>query len=428
MYFAFAADAFSWIFFGLITFMWIVVGIFATKYAEHIDHRKRFFLFYLLTYAMLVLLCFSASYITMYLSFEFMTLLSMPLVLHDETKEAIAAAKKYLYYSIFGATLGLLGMFFAANYASVLFVPGGSLVSGLTEGQTFALQVAIFLSIVGFGAKAGLFPLHSWLPTAHPVAPAPASAVLSGVITKAGVLCIIRVIYFVFGTSIIKGTWVQYALISLALLTIFLGSLMAYQQNLIKKRFAYSTVSQVSYVLFGVFTMNAASLTGAMLHIIYHSVIKNCLFLFAGAVIFTNHKHNVDELEGLGRKMPITFTCFTIASLGLVGVPPFAGFLSKWYLATGSLAEGIPVLSWLGPAVLLASALLTAGYLLSISIHGFFPSREGGKTPEDYCVLCVEAPKKMLFSMILLAVLVIVLGVVAQPWVDLFSSVVGGLF
>lgn len=428
MYLTFAADAFSWIFLGLITFMWITVGIFATKYAEHIDHKKRFFLFYILTYLMLVLLCFSASYLTMYLSFEFMTLLSMPLVLHDETKEAIAAAKKYLYYSIFGATLAILGLVFANRYAAAEFVAGGSLVSGLTDSETLVLQIAIFLSIVGFGAKAGMFPLHSWLPTAHPVAPAPASAVLSGVITKAGVLCIIRVIYFVFGPAFIKGTWVQYALISLALLTIFMGSLMAYQQTLIKKRFAYSSVSQVSYVLFGIFTMNPIALTGALLHVIYHSVIKDCLFLVSGAVIFTNHKHGIAELEGIGRKMPVTFACFTIASLGLVGVPPFAGFLSKWYLATGSLAEGIPVLSWLGPAVLLASALLTAAYLLSISIKAFFPSREGGKVPADYCVDDKEAPGRMLFSMILLAALVVILGVVAQPWVNLFIDVVGGLF
>ena len=153
MYLTFAADAFSWIFLGLITFMWITVGIFATKYAEHIDHKKRFFLFYILTYLMLVLLCFSASYLTMYLSFEFMTLLSMPLVLHDETKEAIAAAKKYLYYSIFGATLAILGLVFANRYAAAEFVAGGSLVSGLTDSETLVLQIAIFLSIVGFGAK-----------------------------------------------------------------------------------------------------------------------------------------------------------------------------------------------------------------------------------------------------------------------------------
>lgn len=423
MYFAFSADAFSWIFFGLISFMWVVVGIYATKYAEHLENRKRFYLFYILTYIMLVALCFSATYLTMYLSFEFMTLLSMPLVLHEGTPESIEAAKKYLFYSIFGATLGLLGMFFAGNYCTSLnFVPGGTLNMELASGHETAILIAVFLSVVGFGAKAGMFPLHSWLPTAHPVAPAPASAVLSGVITKAGVLCIIRVIYFVFGKSFLEGTWVQVAWLAMAMLTIFLGSLMAYQQDIFKKRLAYSTVSQVSYVLFGVFTMNKLALVGALLHIIYHSVIKNCLFMVAGATIFTNHKDKVSQLEGLGRKMPVTFACFTIASLGLVGVPPMAGFLSKWYLATGSLAEKIPVINWMGPAVLLASALLTAAYLLSISIHAFFPSDKEANAD------CVEAPKRMLLPMLILACLVVILGIFAQPWVNLFTEVVSVLF
>ena len=423
MYFAFSADAFSWIFFGLISFMWVVVGIYATKYAEHLENRKRFYLFYILTYIMLVALCFSATYLTMYLSFEFMTLLSMPLVLHEGTPESIEAAKKYLFYSIFGATLGLLGMFFAGNYCTTLnFVAGGALNLEKVAGNETAILIAVFLTVVGFGAKAGMFPLHSWLPTAHPVAPAPASAVLSGVITKAGVLCIIRVIYFVYGRAFLEGTWVQYAWLGMAMLTIFLGSLMAYQQDVFKKRLAYSTVSQVSYVLFGVFTMNKLALVGALLHIIYHSVIKNCLFMVAGATIFTNHKDKVSQLEGLGRKMPITFACFTIASLGLVGVPPFAGFLSKWYLATGSLNQGIPVISWMGPAVLLASALLTAAYLLSISIHAFFPS------DKEANIECVEAPKRMLFPMLVLACLVVILGIFAEPWVNLFTEIVSVLF
>ncbi len=423
MYFAFSADAFSWLFFGLVSFMWIFVGIYATKYAEHLENKKRFFVFYILTYIMLVALCFAASYLTMYLSFEFMTLLSMPLVLHEGTPESIEAAKKYLFYSIFGATLGLLGMFFAGTYCdSLSFVAKGSLNMQAVAGHETALLIAIFLTVVGFGAKAGMFPLHSWLPTAHPVAPAPASAVLSGVITKAGVLCIIRVIYFVFGIDFIKGTWVQYAWLAMAMLTIFLGSLMAYQQDIFKKRLAYSTVSQVSYVLFGVFTMNPIALIGALLHIIYHSVIKNCLFMVAGATIFTNHKDKVSQLDGIGRKMPITFACFTIASLGLVGVPPMAGFLSKWYLATGSLSEKIPVINWMGPAILLASALLTAAYLLSISIHAFFPSNKNA------CADCIEAPRRMLFPMIVLACLVIILGLFAQTWVNLFTVVVSVLF
>ena len=419
----FGADGLGRMFLCLDTVMWILVGIYAFKYKEHMKHTKRFFAFYLLTYLMLAALSMAANYLTMYLCFEFMTLLSMPMVLQDGTPESIAAARKYLMYSIFGATLGLLGFFFSAHYGSgTVFTPGGLLDPAKVAGNESKLLVVAFLSIAGFSAKAGMFPLHAWLPTAHPVAPAPASAVLSGVITKAGVLCILRVMYQVYGASFLAGTWVQKALIVLSLITVFMGSMMAYGEDLLKRRLAYSTVSQVSYVLFGVFTLHPVALLGALLHVVYHSIIKDGLFLGAGAVIFTNHKEYVSQLHGMGKRMPVTFGCFTVCSLGLIGIPPFAGFLSKWYLAAGSLSEGLPVLSWLGPAMLLLSALLTAGYLLPISIHGFFPG-EGEKEAEGK-----EAPFQMLFPMLVLALGVVVFGVFAQPLADALLRIAEAMF
>ncbi|MBR3394558.1 MAG: proton-conducting membrane transporter [Firmicutes bacterium] len=334
-----------------------------------------------------------------------------------------AAAKKYLFYSIFGATLGLLGMFFTGIYGTGLGIAaGGVLDPARIAGKENVLLWVAFLSIAGFGAKAGLFPLHAWLPTAHPVAPAPASAVLSGVITKAGVLCIIRLIYQIYGVDFLRGTWVQKALIILAVITVFMGSMMAFGEDLFKRRLAYSTVSQVSYVLLGVFTMNQTALLGALLHAAYHSIIKDALFFAAGAVIFCTHKEYVSQLEGLGKKMPVTFGCITICSLGLIGIPPFAGFLSKWYLAQGSLSEGIPVLSWLAPAVLLVSALLTAGYLLPISIHGFFPGADAPQAEGK------EASALMTLPMIVLAALTVFLGIFAQPLADVLTKAAASLF
>ncbi len=431
MNFTFGADAFSWIFFGLVTVMWVLVGIFTGKYGEanHLDHMPRFWLFYSLTYVSLAALCFAKSFLSMYLCFEFMTLLSMPLVAHEERPEAIAAAKKYLFYSIFGASLALIGLFFAGRYTDGVFAAGGTLDMSLASGNEKLLLVVVFLTVVGFGAKAGLYPLHSWLPTAHPEAPGPASAVLSGVITKAGVLCIIRVIYFVFGADFIRGTWVQYTLMAMAMLTIFMGSLMAYNQRHFKRRLAYSTVSQVSYILLGVFALNPLALTGSMLHIVYHAIIKNTLFLVAASVIFsTKHLHYVEDLEGLGRRMPWTFGCFTIASLGLVGVPPFAGFLSKWYLATGILSEKIPVISWMAPAVLLASALMTAAYLLSISIKAFFPRKDLVLDTNEFGKPVTESPLQMVLPMVILTAFVVVLGIAAQPWYNFFSVIASGVF
>ena len=419
----FASDGLGRFFLILVSIMWVLACIYTMKYKEHQDHNGRFFVFFWLTWAMLAALTMAANYFTMYLCFEFMTLLSMPLVLHNGTPEAIAAAKKYLFYSIFGATMGLMGMFLTGIYGTSLsFAPGGVLDPSKVAGHESLLLWGAFLSIVGFGAKAGMFPLHAWLPTAHPVAPAPASALLSGCITKAGVLCIIRLLYQVFGLDFLKGTWVQTALICLALITVFMGSMMAFGEDVMKKRFAYSTVSQVSYVLLGVFLMNETAMLGALLHAAYHSIIKNGLFLCAGSIIFWTHREKVSEMKGLGRSMPVTFGCLTIFSLGLVGIPPFAGFLSKWYLAAGSLSSGLGALSWLAPAVLLLSALLTAGYLFPIAIHGFFPAKG-----ED-TVSGEEGSALMLGPIAVLAALVILTGVFASPLADALAAVAATLF
>ena len=253
--------------------------------------------------------------------------------------------------------------------------------------------------------------MHGWLPTAHPVAPAPASAVLSGVITKAGVLAVLRVIYYLVGADVLRGTWVQKGFMTLTLITVFMGSMLAYREPLIKKRLAYSTVSQVSYVLFGLACMVPTAFEGAMLHVVAHSVIKDALFLCAGAFIHQTGKTYVRELRGIGKEMPITTWCWTIASLGLIGIPPTGGFVSKWELATGSLQTGLAGFDVIGPVILIVSALLTAAYLLPVTINGFFPGSD-----YDYAGLTnKEGGKLMTVPMILLAVGVVVTGVFAQP-------------
>lgn len=408
----FALDLPGVSFLCLILFMWSIVGIYALRYKDHQTNNKRFFTFYMLTLIMIVGLSLAANYITMYLFYEMMTLFSVPLVLHSGTREAVAAAKKYLFYSIFGATLGLLGLFFVNVYGETLrFVPGGVLDLEKIAGHENILLGVAFLTVVGFGAKAGLFPLHSWLPAAHPVAPAPASALLSGVITKAGVLCIFRVIYYVFGVEFLRGTWVQTAWIILALVTVFLGSMMAFNENTLKVRLAYSTISQVSYVLVGLFFMNKVALVGALLHIVYHSIIKDALFLSAGNIIYASQKENVDELKGIGKRMPLTMGCFTVLSLGLIGIPPFAGFLSKWKLAQGALLSGFYPYAWVAPVILLISALLTAGYLLPLVINGFFPGKDFVFSKESR----KEAPSIMVAVLMALTALALFLGLFGQP-------------
>ncbi|MEG2003255.1 MAG: proton-conducting transporter membrane subunit, partial [Clostridia bacterium] len=261
------------------------------------------------------------------------------------------------------------------------------------------------IAIVGFSVKAGMFPLHNWLPAAHSEAPAPASALLSGIIAKAGVFAVIRIIYFAVGTNFLLGTWVQYALIYLSLITIIIGSVMAYREKIFKKRLAYSTVSQISYIILALSIFNQESYDGALLHVLFHATIKTLLFLCVGAIIFKTKKTNVDELSGIGKNMPITMICYTIASLGLVGIPPTCGFYSKWYIAIGALSADLGALKYIIPIVLLISALLTAGYLLPVAFKGFFP-------PKDFKTEKCEPSFLMLLPMLVLALATFLLVIV----------------
>lgn len=405
--FTLRCDDLTKLFATLMSVMFTLVGVYAFEYMQHENDKKRFFAFYLMVFGVLNGIYMSANLVTMYLFYELMTLLSLPLVLHNLTKEAISAGLKYLFYSIAGAFLSLISIFFVYQYAgSYDFVPGGFLDMSLVGDDKGLLLTFVLLAIIGFGCKAGLFPLQDWLPTAHPVAPAPASAVLSGVITKSGVIAIIRLVFYSVGADVIRGTWVQYAWMVLALITVFLGSMMAYHEHVLKKRLAYSTVSQVSYVLFGLATLTPAGFMGALLQVVFHSVIKDDLFLVSGVIIHNTGSTRTDELRGIGLRMPVSIICFTMASLALIGIPPASGFVSKWFLATGALEAEIGAFRYIGPAILLISALLTAGYLLPITIGGFFPGQEFDKTTATRC----EAGLRARVPIIILAVLAIVFG------------------
>lgn len=386
-----SVDLVSRLFAALTAGVWLLVGIYSVSYMAHEHRERRFFGFYLIVLGVLIGLDFSGNLITMYVFYELMTLTSLPLVLHGGTREAVMAGLKYLFYSVAGAFLALFGIFVLVQICgNQAFTPGG-VIARMEDGTMQCIfqnsismhpvreglfLAALFCMLVGFGAKAGMFPLHGWLPTAHPVAPAPASAVLSGVITKSGVLAILRVIYFVAGPKTLEGTWVQNVWIFLTLTTVFMGSMLAYREPVLKKRLAYSTVSQVSYVLFGLSVLQPQAFAGALSHVVFHSLIKNALFLSAGAIIVVTGRTQVKDMRGLGSTMPVLLGCYTVVSLALVGIPPASGFVSKWYLATGALASETGVWTWMGPVVLLISALLTAGYLLPLTIQGFFPGEE----------------------------------------------------
>lgn len=422
----FAIDSLGRLFAGIVVLIFLMAGFFSFVYMAHEKNEKRYYSFYLITFGVLMGLDFSGNLVTMYLFYEFMTLASMPLVLHSGTREAVMAGLKYMFYSFCGAYMALFGIYFLNQYADTLdFVAGGSLnmEAVVQSGNTQLMLVVAFLTIVGFGVKAGCFPLHAWLPTAHPVAPAPASAFLSGIIVKGGVLAIIRVIYYCIGADFVRGTWVQTVWIILAVITLLMGSSLAFKEKIMKKRFAYSTVSNLSYILLGLSMLNATAFVGSLLHVVFHAIIKSALFLFAGALIFSTGRTKVKDFVGLGKKMPVLFASYTIVSLGLIGIPPTSGVISKWYLAVGSLESGAGALTWIGPVALLVSALLTAGYLLPISIRGFLEAPADVSSLEKY----KEPPLLMLAPIVILAVLTLLLGVYPTPLIDWVGTIAAGL-
>ena len=418
---ALAPDGIAVFFAVLFILAWTAVSIYTMRYITHEGHENRFFAFLLLTLGGMLGVAFAENLVTLYLFFEAATLCSMPTVLHSQSKESVAAALKYLFYSVAGAFLGLIGVFAVYYYSpDRAFRWGGTVdASALGDGKSVFLWI-VFFAVVGFGTKAGLFPMHNWLPTAHPVAPAPASALLSGLITKAGVIAVIRMIFCAVGPELLRGTWVQYAWLILAMITVFMGSMMAYHEKLLKKRLAYSTVSNLSYILLGLFTLAPEGLSGALLHVAAHATAKTCLFLAAGSIIYMTGKTRVDELRGIGREMPVTMWSFALASLSLIGIPPFSGFISKWHLALAALDALPGAFGVLVPVVLLVSALLTAGYLLPVVISGFFPGSDYNlKTPKT------ETPPVMYVPVLFFGLATLAAGILASPlsgWITEYIS------
>ncbi len=395
--------------------LYTAVCFYCFEYMKMEERPNVFFAFFFISLGALISVSMSANLVTLYFCFEMLTLMSVPLVLHELSKDAVNAGLKYLFYSIAGALMGLLAVFFIYYFAEgdTSFVAGGFLSAADIAGQEKLFLGIMFVGILGFGTKAGMYPMHGWLPTAHPIAPAPASALLSGIIAKAGVIAIIRMVYYSVGPSLLQGTWVQYTWMTLCLLTIFMGSMMAFREKVTKKRLAYSSISQISYILLGLSFLSQEGLEGGLLHLMSHASSKGCLFLAAGVFIYKLGVRRVEDLKGIGAKMPITMLCFAVASLSLVGIPPMGGFLSKWVIASAAISSTIKGYSLAAPIVLLISALLTGGYLLTVVVAAFFPGQEEyvegteGAEGADHA----EPSRLMTIPMIGLCAVAVVMGI-----------------
>lgn len=418
----FRADGLSCVFAGLISCLWPFASLYAFEYMEPEHGKNRFFAFYTATFGVTLGICFSGSLVTMYLFYEMLTLVTTPLVCHEMDKKSIHVAMKYLCYNIGGATLAFFGLVCISVLGGTTdFLYGGVLTSASITSHPDLVRAIYVVTFIGFGVKSALFPFYSWLPSAS-IAPTPVTALLHAVaVVNAGAYAIIRVTYYSFGIGMLQGSWAQTVVMALTLITILFGSMMAVKEPHFKRRLAFSTVSNLSYIMFGATLMSSAGLVGSMCHMAFHGIIKITAFSCAGAVMTIAKKNYVSEMAGIGRKMPITFACFTVSSLALIGIPPFNGFISKWKLCTAALTSD-SLLGKAGAVVIFISAMLTVIYTFSVIIKAFFPA-EG----ETLCETGHDPGWRELVPMVLFSVMMLVLGLYSKPLTDFFFSAAYGI-
>ncbi|MDZ7803921.1 complex I subunit 5 family protein [Thiohalophilus sp.] len=358
--------------------LWLLTTLYAIGYLEGSPHRSRFFGFFSLCVAATAGVALSGNLFTFLLFYELLTLSTYPLVVHRGSEVARRAGQVYLAYTVGGGALLLIGIVWLYSLTGDLtFTPGG--LGQALEGHSRSVLITIFaLLIAGLGVKAALVPFHSWLPLAM-VAPAPVSALLHAVaVVKAGAFGIVLVLYEIFGIEFAAELGVTGPLAVLAAITILYGSLRALYQNDVKRRLAFSTVSQVSYIALGVAILGPLATIGGLVHLVHQGLMKITLFFCAGNLAETLGIHKVEEMDGVGRRMPWTMGAFTLGALGMIGVPPLAGFISKWYLGLGALQADQAWVLW----VLIGSSLLNAGYFLPVLYRAWF-REPAGQWPQE---------------------------------------------
>ena len=406
--------------------LWIVTSFYSIGYmrAHHERDQTRFYACFALALFAVMGIAFARNFFTLFIFYEVLTFSTYPLVTHSRTEAARRSGRVYLGILV-GTSVAflLLAMIWTWNLTGTLeFRPGG-ILAGSVEGGSAALLLALF--VFGTG-KAALMPFHRWLPAAM-VAPTPVSALLHAVaVVKAGVFTVMKVSLYIFGTDFLAETQASVWLMWVAAATILLASLVAMTKDNLKARLAYSTVSQLAYIVLGAALANDLGILGGGMHIAMHAVGKITLFFCAGAIYVALHKTEISSMRGIGRRMPVTMTAFFIASVSIIGLPPCGGAWSKWYLALGTLEDSRYVLL----AVLLLSSLLNVAYLLPIPIRAFFNDPEEPEDPdhdesgEAGGAGLKEAPLFCVVPLALTAVLCLVLFVFPGPLYELVRRLI----
>jgi len=395
------------LFASVASLLWIVTSLYSIGYmrAHHEKHQTRFYCAFAIALASTMGVAFAANMFTLFVCYEVLTLSTYPLVTHSGTQEARRAGRIYLGL-LLGTSIGLqlLAIVWTWTLTGTLDFRQGGILAGTASPATIGVLYALYLFGIG---KAALMPFHRWLPAAM-VAPTPVSALLHAVaVVKAGVFTVLKVSLYLFGVDLLADNLVTDWLLYVAAATILVGSLVAMTQDNLKARLAYSTVSQLGYVVLGALLANSWGILGGTLHIATHAFGKITLFFCAGAILVATHKTEISQMRGLGRTMPVTMGAFLIASLSIIGLPPLAGLWSKWYLALGALDAGQLGLL----AVLMISSLLNVAYLLTVPVRAFFQAPESGRMPTKIR----EAPIACLVAIVFTALGCLVLFFYPDP-------------
>lgn len=402
--------------FGLLASgLWLPTSVYSIGYlrARGAAHQTRYYLCFAIALLGTMGVAFAANLFTLFVFYEVLTLSTYPLVAHAGTPEAIRGARTYLGV-LLATSIGLFlpAIIWTWALAGTLdFRPGG-ILAGLVNPAQAALLLALF--VLGI-AKAALMPVHRWLPAAM-VAPTPVSALLHAVaVVKAGVFTITKVVIYIFGLEFLAGIPAERLLVYLAGFTVVAASLVALRQDNLKRLLAYSTIAQLAYVVMAALVLTPLAGIGAALHMVAHAVAKITLFFTAGAIYVAAGKTRVSELDGIGRRMPWTMAAFTIGALSMIGVPPTAGFVSKWYIIAGAFQNNL----YFVLAVLTLSTALNAAYFLPV-VHRAFFRTEAVRPAQDHG----EAPWPMVSALVLTALLTLLFFVLNGPVVDLEKALV----
>ena len=417
---SFRLDGLGRVFASLVAFLWPLSTLYAFSYMKHEGGENVFFGFYMLSYSVTLAIAFAEDLMTLYVFYELLTLSTLFLVMHGMRATGVHAGRKYVYYSLGGAGFAFVALITVTHYGGGAdFTPGG--IAALMDAPLGVLLPVFVMGFMGFGVKAAVFPLHGWLPTAS-VAPTPVTALLHAVaVVKAGAFAVIRLAYSCYGARLLSGTWAQAACLCVAMASILYGSAMAVREHHVKRRLAYSTMSNLSYVLFGAMLLTSQGLAGGLLHMVYHALMKIVLFSCIGAVMVQTGRSYVEELRGLAKRMPFIMAVFLFCAVELVGIPPFIGFQSKWALATAGVATG-SVWGMAGAAVLIVSAVLTAMYVLVPAISAYALPLSAGLEERSYDPgPCMKAPLAILCAVML------ALAFASTPLIEALTQVAQGL-